>query len=229
MAERVDPLAAVLTIALVILCLGVHEAAHAWTALKLGDPTGRDLGRVTLNPIPHIDPIMTIGIPVLCLLTGMPVFGGAKPVPVSFHRLRNPWFDMAVVSFAGPFSNFLLAILFYALAKFFVATGYYNGAAEFPFERWGDLLPNVLREVAKINVLLFVFNLIPIPPLDGSKVVAQGLPESVRESFLRIGAVGLLIIYGLISFVPAFGYFLWEAREKGMNVVRSIVTLGGQW
>ncbi len=228
-ARDLDPLAAILTIVLVVISLGVHEASHAWTAWKLGDPTGKEMGRVTLNPIPHIDLFMTIGLPVLCLLTGMPLFGGAKPVPVNVHRLRNPWVDLAVVSFAGPFSNFLLAIFFYTLAKLAVSTGYYNGAAEIVGDRWNDLLPHVLFYVAFTNVLLFVFNLVPIPPLDGSKVFAQALPDSVRETYLKIGTYGLLIIYGLLNLSPTFLSYLMVANESAFRVVENIVTLGGRW
>jgi Zn-dependent protease len=172
---------------------------------------------------------MTIGLPVLCLLTGMPLFGGAKPVPVNVHRLRNPWVDMAVVSFAGPLSNFFLAIVFYLLAKIAVTTGAYNGAAELAGERWDDLLPSVLSYVAVTNVLLFVFNLIPIPPLDGSKVLAMSLPESIRESYLRIGFVGLLLIYGLLNLSPQFLGFLLDAERSVFRVVTDIVSLGGRW
>lgn len=228
-AGHIDPLAAILTITLVVISLGTHEAAHAWTAWKLGDPTGKEMGRITLNPIPHIDLFLTIGLPILCLLTGMPVFGGAKPVPVNVHRLRSPLVDMAVVSFAGPLTNFLLALFFYALAKFFIATGYYNGAAEFAPDRWGDLLPAVLADVTAINVLLFVFNLVPIPPLDGSKVVAQYLPESVRDSYLRIGMYGMFLIYALLNLSSAFLGFLIHTEDKTMNIVRSVVSLGGRW
>lgn len=226
---RVDWLMAGLTIALVILSLGVHEAAHAWAAWKLGDSTGKDQGRMTLNPIPHIDPFMTILVPLILLISNMPVFGGAKPVPVNVHRLRNPLPDMAVVSFAGPLSNFLLAIFFYALAKFFIETGYYNGASELAAGRRLDLLPSVLDSVAQINVLLFVFNLFPIPPLDGSKVVAQFLPASVRDTYLRMSIIGIVILYASLSLSPWFRGLLWDTQDKVMSIVSSIVTLGGTW
>jgi Zn-dependent protease len=229
MAQSLDPLAAVLTIVLVVISLGVHEASHAWTAWKLGDPTGKEMGRITLNPIPHIDLIMTIALPLLCYLTGMRMFGGAKPVPVNMNRLRHPWVDMALVSFAGPFSNFLLGIFFFALAKLAVATGYYNGAAEIAAARWDDLLPRVLGEVALTNVLLFVFNLVPIPPLDGSKVLAPALPESLRESFMKIGMYGLFLIYALINLSPGFRHTLYAANDSAFRVVENIVSLGGRW
>jgi Zn-dependent protease len=212
-----------------VLSLGFHEAAHAWTAWKLGDSTGKDMGRITLNPLPHIDLYLTIALPVLCLLTNMPMLGGAKPVPVNANRFRNPWFDMAVVAFAGPLSNFVLALFFAFLAKLAVTTGYYNGAAELAFERHRDLLPSVLEYVAGSNVLLFVFNLIPIPPLDGSKVAVQSLPDSMREPYLSVGFVGLFLIYALLNFVTPFQNFFWSSKFHVTNVVDAIVSLGGRW
>lgn len=224
-----DPLGIVLGIVLIVLSLGVHEAAHAWSAYKLGDSTAKDLGRMTLNPIVHIDLWMSIGLPLLCAISGAPIFGGAKPVPVNFHRLRNPWVDMAVVAFAGPLSNLLLAFLFLALTKFFVLTGYYNGAADVADGRWDDMLPRVLFAAAVTNVALFVFNLIPIPPLDGSRIMVNILPESMRESFTRLGFYGLFVIYGLMSFVPAFRHTYGEVFGATFGFVENVVSLGGKW
>jgi Zn-dependent protease len=119
-ALRDDPLSIALLIVLLIVCLGVHEAAHAWVAWKCGDSTARDLGRLTLNPIAHVDLFMTIILPAILIYTTGFIFGGAKPVPVDFHRLRHPWRDMSLVAFAGPLSNFLLAILFAIVWKFLI-------------------------------------------------------------------------------------------------------------
>lgn len=224
-----SPFGAVLGIVLLILSLGVHEAAHAWSAYKLGDPTAKDLGRMTINPIVHIDLWMTIGLPLLCAISGAPMFGGAKPVPVNFHRLRNPWVDMAVVAFAGPLSNFLLAMLFLALSKFFVLTGYYNGAADVIRDRSSDMLPAVLKAASEANVILFAFNLIPIPPLDGSRIMVNVLPESLRENYLRIGAFGLFAIYYLINFVAAFNDMFWGMSDAINGIVRKLVSAGGVW
>src|SRR5258705_5625791 len=140
-----DPVALVMTLVLLVICLGIHEAAHGWVALKCGDPTARDLGSITLNPMPHIDPVMTILLPTLLYLSPVHmIFGGAKPVPVSFHRLRHPWRDMSLVALAGPMSNFLLAIFFVVAFKFFVRTGFYNGAAPYVDDRSADFLPQIL-------------------------------------------------------------------------------------
>jgi hypothetical protein len=109
-----------LVIALLVISLSVHEAAHGWVALQCGDTTARDLGRITLNPLPHLDLFMTIVLPTLCILSKAPVFGGARPVPVNFYNLRRPWRDMALVALAGPLSNFLLAVFFYLCVKLLV-------------------------------------------------------------------------------------------------------------
>ncbi|MBL8858474.1 MAG: site-2 protease family protein [Planctomycetes bacterium] len=212
-----------------ILSLGVHEAAHAWTAWKLGDSTAKDMGRMTVNPIVHIDMFMTIILPTICVITGAPIFGGAKPVPVNFNRLKNPWVDMAVVAFAGPLSNLLLACLFMALWKFFVLTGYYNGAAELAVGRVDDLLPRVMAGAMSFNVVLFVFNLVPIPPLDGSRIVVNLLPDSLKEGYMRLGAFGLVIILVLINFVPGFGSLLRTTMSHVMQLVEKVVSLGGAW
>jgi len=110
----------------VILSLSIHEAAHAWTAWKCGDPTAKELGRVTLNPLPSIDPIMTIVLPLMLASMGLPAFGGAKPVPVNYHRLRHPLRDMMIVAIAGPLSNIALGIVFMLAWKFAVYSGAYG-------------------------------------------------------------------------------------------------------
>lgn len=226
---NVDWLEIAFVIILLIISLGVHEAAHAWSAWKLGDSTAKDMGRMTVNPIVHIDPFMTILLPALCAITGAPIFGGAKPVPVNMHRLRNPWVDMGVVAFAGPLSNLLLACLFLALWKFFLITGYYNGAELAQSLRHDDLLPRVLLQTVGFNVVLFVFNLIPIPPLDGSRIMANLLPPSLRENYSRIGGFGLLAVFMLINYVEPFRRVVISAINEVHDLVVQVVTLGGKW
>ncbi len=225
---RDDPLAVVLTLVLLALSLGVHEAAHAWTAWKCGDPTAKDLGRLTLNPIVHIDLFWTILIPAFFLMTSGFLFGGAKPVPVDFHRLRNPYRDMSIVAFAGPLSNFLLAILFLVLWKVFVLTGLYNNAAESVWLRREDLLPRVLDAAVTLNVLLFVFNLIPIPPLDGSRIMAWLLPPGLRDTYRMIEPYGLLVVFLLIMWGP-FGAVLHSLLRTVNGWIEALVSLGGVW
>jgi Zn-dependent protease len=219
----------ILSLVLLVICLGIHEAAHAWVALKCGDPTGRDLGRITLNPIPHIDPFMTIILPGIMLLTTGFIFGGAKPVPVNFHRLRHPWRDMSLVALAGPLSNFCLALIFMAARKFFLKTGFYNDASQSPLLRQEDLLPQVLWSAVSFNVLLAVFNLVPIPPLDGSRVMAWLLPQGVREPYVAMERYGLLIVFGLATFSAGFSNMLHVTMNAMTTLLQRIVSLGGVW
>lgn len=214
---------------LLVVCLGVHEAAHAWSALKCGDSTARDEGRMTLNPIVHIDLWMTILLPAILLLAsnGRFVFGGAKPVPVLFHRLRHPWRDMSLVALAGPFSNLLLAVLFIVLYKFFIQTGWYNGAADDYFTRQGDLLPVVMKKVAKLNLLLTVFNLVPIPPLDGSRVMTWLLPSGLREGYRRLEGFGMLAVVLLVFYMPGFSQLLIRTMGTLLGAMDSGFSLLG--
>lgn len=203
-----------MVLVILVLSLAAHEAAHAWAALKCGDTTARDLGRLTLNPIPSIDPWMTIVVPALTYYSLGFAFGGAKPVPVSFNRLRNPWRDMSLVAIAGPLTNLFIALLLYASREFFLDTGWYNGAAELRSGRVSDLLPHVLKAAAIANIGLFVFNLVPIPPLDGSRVMAWLLPSNLRESYLSVERVGMLIIVGILYFSPAFNDWIWDTMKS---------------
>lgn len=188
----------VLVIILLVLSLALHEVAHAWVAYRCGDTTARDLGRLTLNPIAHIDPWMTIALPALLYYSTGFAFGGAKPVPVSFHRLRHPLRDMSLVAIAGPLTNLLLAVVFLLLFKLMVLHGWYNDAAETQQERMHDLLPRVLLRGAGLNVVLTVFNLFPIPPLDGSRVMAWLLPSSARDAYLAFERWGMILVFVLL-------------------------------
>lgn len=222
-AGDTDVLRIALVIVLLILCLGAHEAAHAWAALRCGDTTARDQGRLTLNPIVHIDPIWTIVLPILTSLAGF-TFGGAKPVPVDIHRLRHPLRDMSLVAIAGPLSNLLLAFLFAFLWKLFVETGFYNGAAETAYMRRFDLLPLVMREAVFFNVLLAVFNMMPVPPLDGSRVMTWLLPAGLRDSYNAIGGFGLIVVF-LLMRVPVVNRFLQESVAAVYRMVSSSVAV----
>jgi len=223
-----DPVEVVILLVLLVICLGLHEVAHAWVALKCGDTTARDLGRITLNPIAHIDLFMTILIPAALYLgtSGRMMFGGAKPVPVNFHRLRHPWRDMSLVALAGPASNLLLGAFFLAALKFFLTTGLYNGAAEYTEDRVRDFLPGVLYQAVRFNVLLAVFNMVPIPPLDGSRVMAWLLPESMRESYVNLERFGMYLVFGLIYLVPSFNYFLHETVDAVIRFLDALIRIG---
>jgi Zn-dependent protease len=188
-----------------LLGLSVHESAHAWTALRLGDQTAYMLGRVTLNPIKHIDPVGTVLLPLLALFSHFPMIGWAKPTPVNTRNFKHLMRDDILTSVAGPVSNFLLAILATLLLLLISASssgdmmvqGLLRGqVADTP----SPLMPVVLLlyNGLIINVLLGVFNLIPVPPLDGSHVLRHFLPDGIRQIYDRIGifALGLLFAVG---------------------------------
>lgn len=208
-------------LALLVISLGIHEAAHAWVALKCGDTTARDLGRITLNPIPHIDPFMTVILPLLMVISGGFFFGGAKPVPVNFHNLRSPLRDMALVALAGPFSNFLLAMFFFLCQKLLVE--------DLHIWNRGTVGHLILIRAVDFNLLLAAFNLLPIPPLDGSRVMTWLLPGGLREGYAALERFGILIVFGLILFVPPVNHAVGATILAMEGWVKAIVTLGGTW
>jgi Zn-dependent protease len=181
--QPTDFLSIAVPIAIVLLSLTFHEAAHAWTAERLGDPTARQLGRVSLNPLVHIDFIGTVLLPLLAAISNLPIIGWAKPVPVDIRRLRQPRRDFMLVAAAGPASNILLAA---AGALVVHATGAPS------FGR------SPLLEFIEINILLAMFNLVPVPPLDGGNVLAGLLPPPADAAFQRLRPFGILILYALM-------------------------------
>ncbi len=194
-----------------LFAISVHESAHAWTASRCGDPTARMLGRISLNPIHHIDPIGTIVMPVVAAITGVPLLGWAKPTPVDPRNFSNPMRDDILVSVAGPVSNFIVAtgaLLLLGGISLSSATGRvvimglltgFSGAPDSMLTPVAVLL----FELMIINIVLAVFNLIPVPPLDGSHVLRHFLPESVLLVYDRIGIFALLALVflggGLLS------------------------------
>lgn len=216
--ERMPAHGIALAIAFLIISLGIHEAAHAWVALQCGDTTARDLGRITLNPIAHIDPFMTVILPAMLAFSGGMIFGGAKPVPVDFNRLRHPLRDMALVALAGPVSNLLLAVVFFVPLKAALAFGGYEG---------GQLLPVVLATCVQFNLVLAVFNLLPIPPLDGSRVMAWLLPEGLRRPYVALERFGLILVVILIMLVQPVNTMLSEAVSGLWGTLDAMT--GGPW
>jgi Zn-dependent protease len=166
---------------ILIVSLSVHEAAHAWTANQFGDPTARLLGRLTLNPLKHIDIIGTVIFPLLAIYSGLPLIGWAKPVPVSMQNLRSPRRDFAAVALAGPISNLVLAAIGAAVVAI---AGDLSGPAG-----------NLLVFAAQMNILLAVFNMIPVPPLDGGNVLAGFVPESVARLLDGMREWGFILLY----------------------------------
>lgn len=180
-----------------LFAISIHESAHAWTASRCGDDTARLLGRISLNPIRHIDPIGTVLLPLVAALTNVPLLGWAKPTPVNTLRLRHRVRDNMLVAAAGPISNFLVATVVVILLKILLLSTGGDIAQE------SLLYPlSLLLEMALvINVILAVFNLLPIPPLDGSHVLEGLLPDSAREIYASIQQYSFIILLLVIWYV----------------------------
>lgn len=205
-----------LTLALVLIpCLVIaivfHEVAHGYMAKWLGDDTASARGRLTLNPVPHVDPIGTLLVPGAMALLGGPVFGWAKPVPVNQLRLNNPRYGMMAVAAAGPAINFIIAliaaVLFGLIAPVDIAFGTGDNSASLLFDAGGDIrqLSTMLFYSILINVFLGLFNLLPIPPFDGSHIVGGLLPKSLRVQWQKLQQVGMVLLIALIAGSWAFG------------------------
>jgi Zn-dependent protease len=175
-----------------LFAISVHESAHAWMAAKRGDPTAAMLGRVTLNPIKHIDIIGTIVLPVIALVSGFPMIGWAKPTPVNPRNFKNVVVDDILTSIAGPVSNFLVVI--FALIVLGIIGIVSRSTAAISGESVLTPISMMFFYLAEINVLLGVFNLIPLPPLDGSHVLRHALSGSVLRAYDAVGMMGLFVL-----------------------------------
>jgi len=203
----------------VLFAIVLHEVAHGWVADKLGDNTARFMGRLTLNPLKHIDPIGTILIPVVLLVSGSPfLFGYAKPVPVNFGKLNNPKRDMIWVALAGPVTNLILA-LFSALL---LAVAIHLPAAL----SWAsEPLALMCQASIIINMVLLIFNLLPLPPLDGGRVAVGLLPGPMAYQLSRVEPFGfliivLLLVFGLLS--PVIGPLVMDSSGWLINLALSL-------
>lgn len=199
----------------VIFAITVHEVAHGYVASRLGDQTARLAGRLTLNPIKHIDLIGTVVLPLILLAVGSIIFGWAKPVPVEWRNLRRPKQDMAWVAVAGPGANLVMMLLWAGIGKLSVGMGQtFGGFAE----------PLLYMSVAgiTINIVLMVLNLLPIPPLDGSRVVSSFLPPRLEEKYNRLEAYGLIILLALLL-TGVLGWFLWPIISGIQSVLLAFI------
>jgi len=177
--DNMDILYTIISLVILLFSAILHEIAHGVAAERLGDPTARLAGRLTLNPKNHIDPMMSLALPLILLFAGSPIIiGAAKPVPVDPFNFRDGRKDLALVSLAGPLTNVAIAVVFSFILKIF------------PLE--------IIAIVVHLNLLLAIFNLIPIPPLDGSKIFSLLLPEKYANAFLSLGTVGIFIIFFLL-------------------------------
>ena len=200
-------------IMIIVLLFSVvfHEVSHGMTALYLGDPTAKKMGRLTLNPISHIDPMMTVMLPLmLWMFTGM-AFGGAKPVPVNPFNFKNPKRDMAITAAAGPLSNLVLIILSIILYKILVALGALSQMENFYRINAGELnfVENFFFYAVLINVILMIFNLFPIPPLDGSKILMGFLTNEQADKYESMSRYGIAILIGLLLLGNVFKFSLF--------------------
>jgi Zn-dependent protease len=213
-----DPVTVVGIALIAVFSITSHEASHGFAADRLGDPTAREAGRLTLNPLPHIDLFFTILLPLFLILSGTGfVFGGAKPVPVNVSRLRQPRRDWALVGLAGPGMNLLLALGLAAVLSVAVHLG---------LTQVGAPLTVILAAGIFLNVLLAVFNLIPIPPLDGSRAFQLLLSGDALLFWLRLERWGLLLIVGLVFLVPG----VWRLLAEVVFGISAVVAgIFGVW
>jgi len=194
----------------VLLAITLHEAAHGYAASILGDPTARIMGRVSLNPFRHVDPIGTVAIPGVLLLLGAPfLFGYAKPVPVNFSRLGNPRRDMALVAAAGPASNLFLA---------YVAALLLHTVAWMPAGALDWYQANLINLIL-LNLVLAAFNMLPIPPLDGGRILVAILPDPIAWRVARMERIGLVLVISVLFLIP----FVAGQLGVRLDVVETLV------
>ena len=191
-----------------VFAIVLHEVSHGWVASAFGDQTARDKGRLSLNPIRHVDPIGTVGLPLVLALSGAPVFGWAKPVPVVARKLRNPRLHMVLVALAGPGMNFALALLAALLLVLFRALEPGPGLG------WAWLYFNLVNFIA-INIFLGLFNLLPVPPFDGGHVVQGLLPRKLARPYARLHRIAFPMLIFLLLILP------WMSPEA--NIVERVV------
>lgn len=211
-----DPLKIAIVLVIAVFSVILHELSHGAVAYLLGDRTAKDAGRLTLNPLKHIDPFMSILVPVVLYILRAPVFGGAKPVPVNYQNLKGREWGMAAVALSGPLTNFLLALIAFLI-------GYLSGVLRDPSNEIGYF---IFAELVYLNLGFMLFNLIPVPPLDGSRVLYAIAPDSVREVMSRMEQYGFIIIYALILL---FGNAFSNLMVNGMNgIIEFFYHLVGQ-
>jgi len=197
-------------VGIILISMTLHEAMHAFVSYWLGDDTAKLQGRLTLNPIKHIDPFLTLLLPLMLIIVGLPPFGGAKPVPFNPDRVRGGEWGAALVALGGPLTNFVLAFIFFGI----------GAILDLPADNFAAILIDL---AVKINLGFFVFNLIPIPPLDGSRVIFALAPDFVRRGMMFIERYGIIVVFALVLLAgPAIGTLMSGAIEFFLNVFQGI-------
>lgn len=203
----------IIVIGVVLFSMTVHEVMHGLVAYWLGDDTAKMQGRLTLNPIKHVDPFLTILLPVILVIMGGPIFGGAKPVPFNPARVRFEEWGSALVAIAGPLTNLVLAFIFYSIYVLFQLD-------------LGTLTGVIVSYAVAVNLGFFVFNIIPIPPLDGSRVLYALAPESVQRVMRMIENYGIVLVFAIVMLGGgAIGLFMTTAIEAVYRVFSGIYGL----
>ncbi len=201
---RTNILAMAVVFVVVLISMIFHELAHGFMAYFLGDDTAKEEGRLTLNPLKHLDPVLSVALPLLLFMTGGPIFGGAKPVPVNSKNLKYGVWGMAMVAVAGPLMNFMIAFVAFLV-------GYYTGWLEAP-----GLIGVIFDYLVLINLGFGVFNLIPIPPLDGSRVLYAIAPDGVREAMSGMEKWGIMVVLLLVVVFPSFISMIMGGAMEGI-------------
>lgn len=207
---EIDIVQIVIVLGVILISMTLHEAMHAFVAYWLGDDTAKREGRLTLNPIKHIDPFLTIILPVTLAIIGGPIFGGAKPVPFRPDMVKGGDWGAALVAIGGPLTNLLIAFIVFGI---WALVGY-------PLVGLG---PQILQTAIMVNLGFFIFNMIPIPPLDGSRVLYALAPEFVRTGMRFLEQYGIIVIFALILVAsPVIGAFMSGAIDFFVNLFVSI-------
>lgn len=191
----------------ILLSMTLHEAMHAFMGYFLGDDTAKAQGRLTLNPIKHIDPFMTILLPIFLAILGGPIFGGAKPVPFNPNKVRYGEWGAALVALAGPLTNFFIAFLAFGVAVLFSAN---------------DTIVQISTVFVYVNLGFFIFNMLPIPPLDGSRLLYALAPDGARSVMEQIERYGIFVVFAIVLLGQSI---IWQIISGAMSAIISLFTL----
>ncbi len=208
----------VIVLTVVLFSMTLHEAMHGFIAYWLGDDTPKAQGRLTLNPIKHIDPFLTILLPVFLAIVGAPIFGGAKPVQINPNRLRYDEWGAALVALAGPLTNFFIAFIFFGIGTLMGINVASSGTH--------DIFGLFVIYMVLVNLGFFIFNMIPIPPLDGSRVLYALAPEFIRRGMLAVEQYGIILVFAIVLVAsPALGAFMGAMIQMILGLFQAIFIL----